>query len=311
MSEQIKFLPAVRSFLKYLRAEKGYSDLTIIEYERDLTLLFRYLVEHMDFQPEHIYVDSIGRFELSEFLNDQIIINNNSPLTRNRKLYSIRSFLKYIVKLNYLTTNPADQIDSSKTETRSEPIYMKLEEAKKYLRSVEFVAGPYFERDIAIIKMFLYAGLRVSELVGLNLTDLDFEDNSIKIFGKGNKERYIPLHIDIIEAILDYLPHRDQIELKDVDAEKALFRSRIGTRLTPRAIQQMVKKYAKHSKIRAADKITPHKLRHTFATMLYQQTKDLRIVQDLLGHSDISTTQIYTHTDKENRKDAVDQMPKL
>ncbi len=311
MSETIKFYLATRSFLKYLLAEKGYSVLTISEYERDLDLFYRYLQEVMKFNPEQITLDQIGRFEITEFLNDQVLINNNSPVTRNRKLYSIRSFFKYAVSMDYLKINPTEQIGASKTEIRSEPVYMKLEEAKLYISAVESLKGQNMERDLAIIKLFLYGGLRVSELVGLNLNDLDFDDSSIKFFGKGNKERYVPLHPDVIETIFNYLPHRSQIQPKNEAGSFALFRSNRGTRLGVRSVQIMVKKYAKLTGIRGADQITPHKLRHTFATMLYRQTKDLRVLQDLLGHSSISTTQIYTHTDKEDRKDAVSELPQL
>lgn len=311
MAEKIHYNLAVKSFLKYLIAEKGYSELTVIEYERDLTLFYRYLLEELSFNPEDIFIDSLGRFEISEFLNDLILVNNNSQLTRNRRLFSLRSFFRYLVKCGYLAINPTDQIDSSKTEKRSEPIYMKIDEARSYLTGVENHAGKNLERDLAIIKFFLYGGLRVSELVKLDLQNIDFDDCSVKFFGKGNKERYVPLHPDVIAAIIDYLPSRLEKKPKDADAEKALFRSAHGKRITPRGIQLLVKKYAKLAGIRDAEKITPHKLRHTFATMLYQKTKDIRVLQDLLGHANISTTQIYTHTDKENRKDAVSELPEL
>ena len=213
--------------------------------------------------------------------------------------------------MEYIEANPTEAISSSKTEKRSEPIYMKLNQVKDYLAAINKHGKKNTERDIAVVKTFLYGGLRVSELVKLNLNDVDFEDNSIKFFGKGNKERYVPLHPDVIEAIYNYLPHRDEITPKNEDAEKALFRSYWGNRLGVRSVQLLVKKYAKLANIKNAEKITPHKLRHTFATLLYQQTKDIRVLQDILGHANISTTQIYTHTDKKERKGAVDKMPNL
>ncbi len=311
MAHPVKFHPAVQSFLKYLLAEKGYSELTIIEYERDLDLFHRYLIEHLEYRENEFTVNTLGVFEIREFLNDLVLINNNSPITRNRRRCSIRTFCKYLVANGYMDTNPTDMIDASKTEKRSEPVYMKLDDARKYLEAVEIYGKTNLERDLAIIKIFLYGGLRVSELVGLNLPEIDFDDCSIKFFGKGNKERYVPLHPDVIEAILNYLPSRSQVDSKNEDGRKALFRSTHGTRLGVRSIQLLVKKYAKLAGIKNSDKITPHKLRHTFATMLYQQTKDIRVLQDLLGHADISTTQIYTHTDKENRKSAIDEFPSI
>lgn len=309
MSQSIRLMSAIQSFQKYLLAEKGYSDLTVIEYERDLNLFSRYLVEQLKMEPEAIMIDSFGRFEVNNFLNDLVWEKNNAPITRNRRLYSLRSFFKYLVRKEFLDLNPAEYVDVSKTAIRAEPIYLRLDEAKQYITAVEQSSGEYLERDLAIVKIILYGGLRVSEVVNTNLADIDFDDYSIKFYGKGNKERFIPLHRDVIEAILDYLPHRDEIKPKDADCEAALFRSRQGTRLTARSIQLRVKQYAQLAGIRGADKITPHKLRHTFATMLYRETKDIRVVQDLLGHTDISTTQIYTHTEKEDRRNAVDDLP--
>jgi integrase/recombinase XerC len=166
-------------------------------------------------------------------------------------------------------------------------------------------------RDMAIIKVFLYCGLRISELVNLDLEDINYQDQSIKFFGKGNKERYVPLHTEALDSVQRYLPARNKITPKNDDAQKALFLSNQGNRINVRTIQKMVKKYAKKAGFKNFSKITPHKLRHTFASMLYRQTKDLRILQELLGHSNISTTQIYTHTDKEQRKNAVDQLPNI
>src|SRR6056297_1157154 len=153
--------------------------------------------------------------------------------------------------------------------------------------------------------------MRIYELVNLDLEDIDFKDKSIKFYGKGNKERYVPLHDDIILAVKQYIPERNSINPANEDAKKALFLSRRGNRISVRSIQLFVKKYAKLAGVKNAEKITPHKLRHTFASLLYLKTKDLKVLQDLLGHTDISTTQIYTHTDTEQRKDAISQFPDL
>jgi len=146
-------------------------------------------------------------------------------------------------------------------------------------------------------------------LVNLDFDNIDFEDGSIKFYGKGSKERYVPLHNDVTEALKSYLKERNSIKIKEQDARQAIFLSRHGKRISPRTIQLFVKKYAKKAGLSRADKITPHKLRHTFASMLYRQTKDIKVLQDLLGHADISTTQIYTHIDTEEKKNAIDEMP--
>jgi len=306
----MKYFKAVNSFKKYLTVEKGYSPLTVEEYSRDLKLFYEYLLDKYDY-PEDFDIEKITKYELAEYLGDIILVEDNAPSTRNRKLYSIRSFFKYLNKYELVNVNPALTIEASKTEIRAEPIYMKLEDARRYVEAVKRYESVNQKRDLAIVKLFLYAGLRVSELVNLNLENIDFEDGSVKFFGKGSKERTIPLHEDVVEAIKKYLPERDNIKIKELKDKNALFLSRHGRRISVRSIQLLVKKYARLAGVKNSGKITPHKLRHTFASMLYHQTKDIKVLQDLLGHADISTTQIYTHTDIEQKKEAIDELPKL
>ncbi|KXS41477.1 MULTISPECIES: site-specific tyrosine recombinase/integron integrase [unclassified Candidatus Frackibacter] len=311
MSKKIHYQNAVQSFLKYLIAERGYSELTIEEYERDLDLFFRYLQKEFNYNHDEIYIDTISKYELTEFLGDIILVKDNAAATRNRKLYSIRSFFNYLVKQELLESNPTNAIESTKTNLQAEPIYLRLDDAKRFINTIRESNSAIWIRDLAIVKTFIHCGLRVSELVNLDLDDIDYEDKSIKFYGKGSKERYVPLHDNVLSSIKEYLNYRNQIRPSNKDAEKALFLSTRGNRINVRTVQLMVKKYAKKAGVRNASKITPHKLRHTFASLLYQKTKDLRVLQDLLGHSNISTTQIYTHTDKDQRKNAVNEMPDL
>ncbi|MFW6281414.1 MAG: site-specific tyrosine recombinase/integron integrase [bacterium] len=306
----ISYPQAVASFKKYLKIERGFSELTLTEYESDLRQFYNYLQEQKDYT-KNFPVDKIKKYEVSEFLSDMVLENNNSPVTRNRKLYALRSFFKYLKKYEFIETDPSQTIEASKTKTMTAPIYLKINDARKYIDTIKNEGGINEKRDLAIVKLFLYSGLRLSELVNLNITEIDFDDYSIKFYGKGNKQRYVPLHKDVVQAIKDYIPERNEIQPKNDEAEKALFLSRHGKRISPRTIQLFVKKYAKKANLKRADKITPHKLRHTFASILYNKTKDLRIVQDLLGHEDISTTQIYTHTDTEQRKNAIDDFPAI
>ncbi len=310
MSDSITYAKAMQEFQRYLLVERGYSKLTVKEYLNDLEIFKNYLQKKESY-PEKFPVKRIEKYEIVDFLGDIIIIQENSPATRNRKLYSLRSFFKFLVREKKLNNNPAETVQASKTETRAEPIYMKTNEARKYIRTIEKSDSRNKIRDLAIAKLFLYAGLRISELVNLNLENLDFDDEALKFYGKGNKERFIPLHNDVMEAILDYLPIRDEIKVKEEKDEEALFLSSHGRRISPRTIQIFVKKYAKEAGLRQASKITPHKLRHTFATSLYHQTKDIKVLQDLLGHANISTTQIYTHTDTEQKKQAIDELPEM
>jgi integrase/recombinase XerC len=311
MSKKMHYQTAVQSFLKYLVAERGYSKLTIEEYERDLDLFFRYLQENFDYEADEIYIDSFSKYELTEFLGDIILVKDNSAATRNRKLYSLRSFFNYLVKQELIKSNPTIHIEATKSNLRAEPIYLRLDDAKHFIETISNSKSSTAVRDLAIVKTFMHCGLRVSELVNLNIGDIDYKDRSIKFYGKGSKERYVPLHPDVIQSIEDYLGYRKTITPNNKDAKKALFLSNRGNRIHVRTVQKMVKKYAKKTGVRNASEITPHKLRHTFASLLYQKTKDLRVLQDLLGHSNISTTQIYTHTDKEQRKQVINEMPEL
>lgn len=305
---KLNFLAAVNKFKKYLTVERGYSNLTIKEYENDLLQLYKYLSNELNFK-EDFQPAEVDKLDIAEFLADAVIINDNKAVTRNRKLFAIRSFYKYLLHYEMVNKNPAEAIDSSKTDTRLEPIYLKLKEAQQFIAAIEEHGGINKLRDLAITKLFLYAGLRISELVNLDFDNLDLEDSSIKFYGKGNKERYVPLHEDVIIAIRKYMRERNSIKIKESDARQAIFLSRHGRRLSPRTIQLFVKKYAKQADLSRAEKITPHKLRHTFATTLYRQTKDIKVLQDLLGHSNISTTQIYTHVDTEEKKNAIDELP--
>lgn len=310
MEKNLKYTDAVESFKKYLKVDRAYSPLTIKEYEHDLKLFYKYLQKEFDFD-QNFRISEISKYEISEFLSDIVLSFDNSAVTRNRKLYAIRSFYNFLLKREYVDKNPAITIESSKTKTTAEPIYLKLKQAKKYIKTIKDSDLLNKKRDLAIIKLFLYAGLRVSELVELNLEDIEYEDKSIKFYGKGRKERYVPLHQDILDSIKNYLPERNQIKPKDQDSKKALFLSRRGNRISARSIQLFVKKYAKMAGIKNASKISPHKLRHTFATLLYQNTKDIKVLQDLLGHSNISTTQIYTHTDQKQKKEAIEELPEF
>ncbi|MCK8827219.1 tyrosine-type recombinase/integrase [Natroniella acetigena] len=309
--KNLTYKRAIKSFIKYLIAERGYSNSTAEHYEHDLSIFGRYLEKEFNHNLSTLQVQDIDEFQISEFLSDIILIKDNSPAARNRKLYSLRSFFKYLKKKKITKENPTSDIEATKSRFKSEPVYLKESNIKNYIRAIKNHNSKNKSRDLAITKVFIYCGLRISELVNLNLNDINYQEQSIKFYGKGNKERYVPLHSEVITAIKDYLPDRKEISPSNFDAKEALFLSNRGNRISVRTVQKMVKKYAKKAGIKDAEKITPHKLRHTFASLLYQRTKDLRVLQELLGHSDISTTQIYTHTDKEQRKHAVQQMPKL
>ena len=308
----MNFDRALEFYLKYLQTELGYSLLTVKEYKSDLKLFSSYLRKKKNLKdPQPLSVTSIDKFDLGDFLADLILERNNDPKTRNRKLFALRSFFLFLVRQEVLSDDPTRAFRSSKIRTSAEPIYLRLPQARVYMDTISRSGLKTAIRDLAIMKLFLYCGLRLSELVNLDLKDLQLTDEpSIKVIGKGNKERRVPLHGEVATTLKEYLPWRNELKPKGNDAN-ALFLSLRKRRINPRTIQVMVKKYAKKSGLDNAGEITPHKLRHTFASLLYKETKDLRVLQELLGHSSVSTTQIYTHTDPEQRRKTVDQMPKL
>lgn len=290
----MKYTDVIQDYKEYLIAEKGYSKNTVIEYDNDIIRFFNYI----DIND----IKKVKNIHVSKFLNHLITDEGISPSTRNRKLFSIRSFFKYLVKYDYIKDNPTNGIDCAKTTKNKEPIYLKARQIKSLLLQIEKDNSCNSIRNMAITKLFLYTGLRLSELVSLNIDDIDLDNKQIKITGKGNKERIIPLHEEVIKSIKIYLNNRN-------DNINALFISTRDNRISKRQVQRMIKKYIMKTRIKNKEKITPHKLRHTFATMIYKQNKDLKVLQDLLGHESISTTEIYMHTDKQDKKKNINSIP--
>jgi len=308
----MNFDRALDFFQKYLQTELGYSLLTIREYSSDLKLLAEYLRQKKNIKAqEPLPLNSIDKFDLGDFLADLILERNNDPRTRNRKLFALRSFFQFLVRQEIISEDPTHAFRSSRIKTSSEPVYLRLEQARIFINAIASSEQKTSIRDLAIMKLFLYGGLRLSELISLNLNDLRLDaDPTIRVIGKGNKERQVPLHGEIVCTLRDYLQWRRKIKPKN-DDDQALFLSLRKQRINPRTIQLMVKKYARLAGLDNFGEISPHKLRHTFASLLYKETKDLRVLQELLGHSSVSTTQIYTHTDPEQRRKTVDKMPRF
>ncbi|MEE9193900.1 MAG: site-specific tyrosine recombinase/integron integrase, partial [Thermodesulfobacteriota bacterium] len=212
----------------------------------------------------------------------------NSKSTVSRKLTTLRSFFNFMVRKGNLKQNPANLIPLPKKE-KELPVFLSVDEVFKLIDSID-QEGILPLRDLAIIELLYSSGLRVSELTNIKVLDIDHRENFVKVSGKGNKERVVPFGSNAREVILQYL--RRRIELKPKD--DFLFLNNRGSGLTTRSIERIVKKYGLLSGI--SKKISPHALRHTFATHLLGGGADLRSIQELLGHSSLSTTQRYTHT---------------
>lgn len=316
-SEFLELPEFIRGYISYTETVKNRSQKTVNEYYTDLRTFLRYLKLHWNCVPQDtefesikindVDIDFIRKITLTDVYGFLVFCKNerdNNERTRARKVSSLRSFFKYLtVKCNLLEVNPVDQLDSPKARA-SLPKYLTLEQSIDLLAAVD---GPYKERDYCIITLFLNCGLRLSEMCGLNVTDIR-TDGTMRVLGKGNKERLVYLNDACKKAVADYLLVRP-VDGIPAEHRKALFLSRLGRRISNKTVQHMV--YANLEKIGLDSQgYSVHKLRHTAATLMYQQGGvDVRVLKDLLGHSNLGTTQIYTHLSNEQLKGAVDSNP--
>ena len=235
---------------------------------------------------------------------------NSKAATRARKASSIRVFFNYITnKVNLLEKNPAQNLETPKLDKRL-PKYLTLDDSKKLLETTSNEdENRNAKRDFAIITLFLNCGMRLSELVGININDIQFSECKMNVVGKGNKERTIYLNKACIKAIKDYISIRPEGKHDTQNSNKALFLSERRTRISRRTVQYIVEKEISAAGL-DAKKYSVHKLRHTAATLMYQYGNvDIRALQELLGHESISTTEIYTHVNNEQVRNAVESNP--
>ncbi len=300
-------------FLNYEETVKGRSPLTVYEYSLDLKNFMKYLLysrglttKDDDFatisikQVDLKLLKSVNLSEIYAYLAFTLNERSNKAKTRARKISSLRSFYKYLTsRVDLRMANPTKDLDSPKIK-KGLPTYLTVEQSIELLDSID---GNNSKRDYAIITLFLNTGIRLSELVGININDINREDCSLVVLGKGNKERLVYLNKAAMDAVDDYLQVRPKIKY-----EKALFISRNKKRISPKTVQSLVKKYIEASGLNSS-KYSVHKLRHTAATLMYQNGTDLRVLQEILGHADLGTTQIYTHIKNDALKSAFDSNP--
>lgn len=323
-STEYKTFPVVlRDYASFMAAIKGNSEKTVCEYLLDLRTFFRYTI--MKKSGEELSSDEFEELSISGITVDdvkevtpQIIIDylmyanferGNSPTTRMRKLSALKSFFKYMHgRRHYIDSNPTQDIDAPKKK-HALPKFLTLEEAVKLLETVKNDnSSKTTVRDFAIITLFLNTGMRLSELVGLNIESFDSTLTTVKVLGKGNKERMIYLNTAAHDAVLAYLKIR--LDPKFVrTGTNALFLSRLESRISQKTVQWMVYKYLGLAGL-GSKNLSVHKLRHTAATLMYQSGKvDIRVLKDILGHEQLNTTQIYTHLVNRNIEEAVEQNP--
>lgn len=319
-----EFPPIVQEFAAYKSAIQGCSEKTVGEYLLDLRTFFRFLLardrgispESDEFLQIDItgidlsYLSGIKQTDIYEFLLYSGSIRKNLWCAKARKLSSIKVFYKYLVnKRNLLEENPAINIETPKRQ-KTLPKFLSLEECRILLDTVKNDAASDTRlRDYCIITLFLNCGMRVSELVGISLPDIDRELWSLRVVGKGSKERIVYLNDACRAALADYL---QEVRLAGGMADlpdKALFLSNRDKRISVKTVQYMVYKYLDLAGL-GAKHYSVHKLRHTAATLMYQSGEvDIRVLKDILGHEQLNTTQIYTHVSDKNMQNAMNANP--
>ncbi len=310
----------LNAFLQYISTILNKSENTVKEYNYDLNHFLKFIMYHFhlsdeenikDINIKNMSFDTIKKIELDDIHAFLFYLTNtyhSKSATRARKVASIRVFFKYLTnKERILDKDPTIGLETPKQEKRL-PKYLSLENSQKLLETVRNESNEFKERDTAIITLFLNCGMRLSELVGINIKNIDFSENKMTVIGKGNKERTIYLNKACINAINEYLAVRPHEGVKSDDRD-ALFLSKRKERISNRMVQEIVKRELAKAGL-DINKYSTHKLRHTAATLMYQYGNvDIRALQVLLGHQNISTTQIYTHVENEQVRNAVESNP--
>lgn len=277
----------IEKYIRYLEIEKNASKHTILNYQRDLDEFKKFLGETQ--------LENVDYLALRKFLS---ILREKNLKSRSisRKLSCLRSFFRFLNREGFLKNDPTQAVSSPKLE-RYLPIFLTEDEVTKLIESPDAkeLSGL---RDRAILETFYSTGIRISELVGLNLENIDFFGAVVKVSGKGKKERMVPIGDKALRAIRDYTEQRKQ-------QAPAAFLNKNGRRITDRGVRLVLDKYIQRTALR--ENISPHSLRHSFATHLLNRGADLRSVQELLGHANLSTTQIYTHLTTEKLKNVYDK----
>lgn len=292
MTETINY---IKNFLNHIKIQRGDSPNTLRAYKKDLEEFFAFT---------KLKINEIDPMVIRGFISEQII-KGKSKRTVVRKLSSIRSFFSYLYNEGLIIINPARAVSSLKVK-RSLPKFLTVDDTFKLVEAPSEDKFTVY-RDKAILELLYGCGIRVSELCSLNLDDINFKEGLLKVKGKGNKERIIPIGQKAIGAIKKYFAIRHILRIKKNFSaqETPLFINNRGGRLSDRQVRRIVIKYAKA--IGVLEKIGPHTLRHTFASHLLMEGADLRVIQELLGHSSLSTTQIYTHIDLKHLMEIYDK----
>lgn len=283
--------PSCQSFLDYLKFEKRYSQHTLISYENDLAQFFAYLASQFDSPAVEEISALFIRSWLAELKEEGI-----SSKTINRKISTLKSFFKYQLKTGVLKETPMTTVTAPKISKRL-PVFVEEKDMATLFEHVEFADTWKGRTDKLVIRLFYATGMRLSELIQLKESQLDVSNSQVKVLGKGNKERIIPLSKELVDELLTYMKDKPV----KADGTKHLFVTEKGKALQPRSVYASVKEML--SLVTTLQKKSPHILRHSFATHLMNHGADLNAVKELLGHSSLAATQIYTHNSIEKLKE--------
>jgi integrase/recombinase XerC len=282
----------IHKFVTYLEIEKNASPHTLTNYKIDLkdfnNTVKEKTLEHISHVDVRLF---LGRMKEKNFSKRSVA----------RKMACLRSFFRFLCREGYIKTNPASGLMTPKLD-RKLPIFLDSNEVVRLIESPD-LSDVYGRRDRAILETLYSSGIRVSELVSLNKDNVDFIGGVLKVYGKGKKERLVPIGDKALRSLRNYLEKVNAVNIKE---RKAVFLNKSNRRMTDRAVRRVVEKYIHKTSL--SEKISPHSLRHSFATHLLDRGADLRSVQELLGHANLSTTQIYTHVTTEHLKEIYDKV---
>ena len=292
----------IDSFLNYLRVEKGFSNNTTMAYHNDLSQL---LIFATGVAGKRSIMPAWDNFSRQDMLSYLLYLKerNYAVTTLARKVAAGKSFFNFLLSEGRIKTNPMDNISSPRVG-KALPSTLSLSQVRELLLQPAKSEKPEAKRDKAMLELLYASGMRVSELVNLNLGDVDTEKGYVRPFGKGSKERMVPVYPQAAHSAREYIDDVRPRFVHDSD-QKALFVNQRGERLTRQGFWQILKEYARQAGLEG--RVTPHTLRHSFATHMLNGGADLRSVQELLGHANISTTQIYTHLTSEHIHQSYDR----
>ncbi len=296
-------------YISYLRSVKMCAERTVEGYYQDIRVFLRYLLcddveknvlEDIDIKDFDVRrLDEVTVMDIRDFLSFLMENHNNSKSARARKIVSLRGLYTYLVRENYISNNPLKEIDKMPIN-KVQPVFLSLSESKRLLECAEST------RDYCIVTLFLNCGMRLSELVGLNKNDINYEDCSVNLLGKGNKRRLIYINNACVEALKAYLEERGD---NPPEEPFALFLSSRKRRISKRRVQQIIEDLLTKAELDGKG-LSTHKLRHTAATLMYQYgDADALILKEILGHVSVATTQIYTHVAESQKRNAIDNSP--